>query len=47
LWALLVIPLVILVGAARLNLRRHTLSQVLAGSVVGVIVPALLLLAAA
>jgi hypothetical protein len=46
LWALLVIPLVILVGAARLKLHRHTLAQVLVGSLVGIIVPALLLAAA-
>jgi hypothetical protein len=42
-WALLVIPLVILVGAARLNLRRHTLGQVIAGSALGIVIPALML----
>lgn len=37
--ALLLLPLVVLVGAARLKLRRHTPAQVLAGAAVGVIVP--------
>lgn len=37
--ALAVLPLVLLVGAARLRLKRHTVSQVLAGAAVGVIVP--------
>ncbi len=43
LWALLVVPLVVLVGAARLKLQRHTLAQVLAGGLVGLIIPAILL----
>ena len=42
LWAILVIPLIVLVGAARLKLKRHTLAQVVAGCMVGVIVPVLL-----
>ena len=41
LWAVLVIPLIVLVGAARLKLKRHTLAQVMAGFVVGVLVPLL------
>jgi hypothetical protein len=43
LWALLILPLVILVGAARLKLQRHTLAQVVMGAVVGLIVPLLVL----
>jgi hypothetical protein len=41
LWALPIVPLVVLVGAARLNLKRHTLAQVLAGSALGVLIPVL------
>ncbi len=41
-WAVLILPLVVLVGAARLQLRRHTLSQVLAGSVLGLMIPIVL-----
>lgn len=37
--ALLTAPLVVLVGAARLKLRRHTPAQVVAGSVIGAILP--------
>ncbi len=37
--ALAVLPLVLLVSAARLRLRRHTIAQVLAGAAVGVLVP--------
>lgn len=37
--ALLTIPLIMLVGAARLNLKRHTPAQILAGTVVGALVP--------
>jgi hypothetical protein len=40
--ALVVVPLVLLVGAARLRLRRHTVAQVLAGVLVGVLVPVML-----
>lgn len=40
--ALLTFPLVILVGAARLKLKRHTLAQVIAGTAVGICVPVLL-----
>jgi membrane-associated phospholipid phosphatase len=40
--ALIIAPLVVLVGAARVNLNRHTPAQVIVGSVVGFIVPALL-----
>jgi hypothetical protein len=43
--ALLTIPLVLLVGAARLNLKRHTPAQILAGALVGALVPALVLFA--
>jgi membrane-associated phospholipid phosphatase len=31
----------VLVGAARLNLKRHTLAQVVAGSALGVLIPLL------
>lgn len=41
--ALAVSPLVPLVGAARLKLRRHTLAQVIAGIVVGSAVPLMIL----
>jgi membrane-associated phospholipid phosphatase len=37
--ALLVSPLVPLVGAARLKLERHTLSQVVAGALLGALLP--------
>ena len=40
--ALLLLPLVILVGAARLKLQRHTPAQVIAGIAVGVLVPIIL-----
>ncbi len=40
--ALILLPLVVLVGAARLKLQRHTPAQVIAGAAVGVIVPILL-----
>lgn len=42
LWAALLLPLVVLVGAARLELKRHTLSQVVAGSVLGLMIPIVL-----
>ena len=42
LWAILVIPLIVLVGVSRLKLKRHTLAQVIAGSMVGVVVPVVL-----
>jgi hypothetical protein len=42
LWAILVIPLIVLVGVSRLKLKRHTLAQVLAGCMVGVVVPVVL-----
>jgi membrane-associated phospholipid phosphatase len=41
--ALIVMPLVPLVGAARLQLRRHTLAQVIAGTLLGGVVTAALL----
>lgn len=41
LWALPIVPLVVLVGAARLNLKRHTMAQVLAGSALGILIPLL------
>jgi membrane-associated phospholipid phosphatase len=37
--ALVTLPLIILVGAARIKLNRHTPAQVIVGTVVGVIVP--------
>jgi hypothetical protein len=40
--ALILLPLIILVSAARLKLQRHTPAQVVAGALVGVIVPLLL-----
>lgn len=40
--ALLTAPLIVLVGAARLKLRRHTPAQVVVGTVVGAIVPVML-----
>ncbi len=43
--ALLLLPLIVLVGAARLKLERHTLAQIIAGAAVGLIVPLLLFLA--
>jgi len=39
LWAALILPLVVLVGIARLHLKRHTLAQVIAGSALGVVIP--------
>lgn len=42
---LLLIPVIVLVGAARLKLKRHTPAQVLAGALVGAFVPILFLLA--
>jgi hypothetical protein len=41
--ALLTVPLVLLVGAARLNLKRHTPAQILAGTLVGALIPAFIL----
>ena len=41
--ALLVLPLVPLVGAARIQLKRHTIPQVLSGVLVGAIIPAILI----
>lgn len=40
--ALISAPLVVLVGAARIKLHRHTLAQVVVGTGVGVIIPLLL-----
>lgn len=40
--ALLTIPLIVLVSAARLNLKRHTPAQILAGTLVGALVPVLM-----
>lgn len=42
--ALLTVPLIVLVGAARLHLKRHTPAQVIGGTVVGALVPVLLFL---
>lgn len=44
--ALVLFPLVPLVGAARYKLRRHTLSQIIAGAGVGAVMTTLLFLAA-
>lgn len=41
--ALAIIPLVVLVGAARLKLKRHTPAQVIAGTIVGALVPILMI----
>lgn len=43
--ALMILPLVFLVGAARLRLKRHTLAQVLVGAALGVVIPVMLLMA--
>ncbi len=40
--ALLVLPLALLVAAARLNLKRHTPAEILAGTLVGGLIPVLL-----
>jgi len=40
--ALFTIPLIFIVGAARLKLKRHTPAQVVVGSVVGAVIPILL-----
>jgi hypothetical protein len=45
--AILLVPLIVLVGAARLNLKRHTPAQILAGTLVGALVPIGVLLALA
>jgi hypothetical protein len=42
--AVALVPLVVLVGAARLQLKRHTPAQILAGTLVGAIVPVVVLL---
>lgn len=41
-YGLLTLPLVLVVGAARLKLHRHTPAQVIAGSIIGMFVPFLL-----
>lgn len=41
--ALAVSPLLPIVGAARLRLHRHTLAQVIAGAIVGAIIPLIVL----
>lgn len=41
--ALAVFPLVPLVGVARLRLQRHTLGQVIAGAVIGALIPLVVL----
>jgi membrane-associated phospholipid phosphatase len=41
--AIVVLPFVILVGAARLKLKRHTPAQVVAGAALGVLIPMVLL----
>lgn len=41
--ALLVSPLMPLVGAARLKLGRHTIGQVVAGAIIGAVIPLILL----
>jgi len=42
-YALLTIPMIMLVGAARLYLKRHTPAQVIAGTVIGSLVPMLVI----
>lgn len=42
--ALLLLPLVVLVGTARLRLQRHTPAQVIAGTLVGALVPLIVLI---
>jgi membrane-associated phospholipid phosphatase len=42
--AILTIPLIVLVGAARLSLDRHTPAQVFAGAMVGALAPVFLFL---
>lgn len=42
--ALLMSPLMPLVGVARLKLGRHTVSQVVAGAIVGAVIPVILLI---
>lgn len=37
--ALFTVPLVVLVGAARLKLKRHTPAQVIAGTALGIVIP--------
>ncbi len=44
LWLLLLLPMIMLVGVARLKLKRHTPAQVVMGTLVGVIVPLFLFL---
>jgi hypothetical protein len=40
--ALMVLPLALLVAAARLHLKRHTPAEILAGTLVGALIPVLL-----
>lgn len=42
-YALLTVPIVMLVSAARLNLKRHTPAQIVVGAAVGALVPVLVL----
>lgn len=42
--AMSLVPLIVLVGAARLKLKRHTPAQILAGTLVGALVPITVLL---
>ncbi len=42
--AVALVPLIVLVGAARLRLNRHTPAQILAGALVGALVPVVVLL---
>jgi len=41
--AFITIPLLILVGWARLSLHKHTIAQVVAGAILGLVIPALIL----
>lgn len=43
--ALMTVPLILLVSAARLKLHRHTPAQIIGGTLVGALIPALLLAA--
>ncbi len=41
--ALLLVPVVPLVAAARLNLKRHTPAQIIAGTIIGALLPVIFL----
>jgi hypothetical protein len=41
--ALMLVPTIMLVAAARLNLQRHTPAQIIAGTILGALVPVIIL----